>query len=310
MRIHPMAWPALRGPIALLAITAVAATPFTSILTTSAIAQEQSAPAPSVFVNEGDLSDYESDDENNTPELNGSQTTGTNETSRPPRDDNAGKFLKNPTSETKITAEPQLEHTTTRAPKAATPNIETSTDTTSPAMVDDTKTSAPDTRSELVAQPVSDAQGTLTLAARTDQTSDIYGQWSAKKLKRGTNLATSKPHPLALDYPSHFVVVCQAGCRKPMQHIVYLEPKNSRGPVFETPKENTATETDFVACVGGCYTNGLNSPLYTVGNTDTSAAGNSWITTSSDATDDTTKKSKKTTGRWYDRLSNDTTPAQ
>lgn len=145
----------------------------------------------------------------------------------------------------------------------------------------------------------------LTVASRTDDTSDIYGAWAAKKIKNGQKDSTSKPHPLTLDYPSHFVVVCQAGCRTEVQQIVYLEPQDARGPVFETPKENTATETGYVACVGGCYKSGVNTPLYNVGHTDAHGASNSWLSTS--PPEAAANGAKKTSGRWYDRMGDSAT---
>ena len=133
---------------------------------------------------------------------------------------------------------------------------------------------------------------------------DIFDQWAAKKLRHQRILDSSKPHPLAAKYPGQFVVVCEAGCRNDQQQIVYMEPRDARGPVFETSKQNTQAESDVVACVGGCYRSGPNQPIYHVNTIARPSEANSWLTTTVKV--HPSGPAAKTSERWYDRMNDST----
>ncbi|MCH9807903.1 MAG: hypothetical protein K0U74_09235 [Alphaproteobacteria bacterium] len=142
-----------------------------------------------------------------------------------------------------------------------------------------------------------------TVAAKDKkQKASIYDKWAHQKRK--PRLGEKKPHPLAAGYPEHFVVVCEAGCAKETAHVVYIEPRNARGPVNEKPiKKGVVAGTDSIDCVGGCYDG--NHSYATVGgvNAPSMAAGqeNRWLTSVRKAKPTAARKSAEN-GRWYDRI--------
>ncbi len=202
-------------------------------------------------------------------------------------------------------APPDLEHQEREATSKPSPGSQArpsaNAEKVSPPSQSGQKVAAPITKDAATPATTSSKpaeKGEPLLVASHGGEDDIYDQWAAKKLKNQKLGTTAKPHPLALDHPGHFVVVCEAGCRKNTQHIVYMEPREARGPVYKTPAENTQDVSDVVACVGGCYGNGRNA-IYFSGGAPVAGSGNSWMTTS-----DAGKKAKPAAsdGRWYERI--------
>lgn len=139
------------------------------------------------------------------------------------------------------------------------------------------------------------------------------------KQKLDAEISTEgKPHPLALAYPDHFTVVCEAGCRGKEADIVYQERQDERGPVNE-PGEDfvklpVEVSKNVVLCVGGCY-HGERIP-------NTVADLNGWSAVPASAGDSTWMSNQTgrggqvdtlnapnsgapksdASGRWYDRI--------
>ncbi len=144
------------------------------------------------------------------------------------------------------------------------------------------------------------SQQPITVAKR-DAGEDIYGQWAQKKLDRAKAITESKVHPLAKNYPDHFVVVCEAGCTEYQAEIVYLEPRDARGPVHKAASDTEGIDPHSVACVGGCYSG--NRQFATADGRFMSATNpDSWLTTSKPATP---AKPARTGKRWFERINGD-----
>lgn len=69
----------------------------------------------------------------------------------------------------------------------------------------------------------------------------------------------SKPHALAKNYPEHFVVVCEGGCKNRQAHIVDFEPRKKKQPKEIGEMIPTAaggasplSKAQFIECIGGC----------------------------------------------------------
>lgn len=152
--------------------------------------------------------------------------------------------------------------------------------------------------------------------AMTDPTADpngdkkntsIYDERAQRVLSREKRVI-DKPHPLALEYPEHYVVVCEGGCEKLREQIVYMEPKTARGPVNQEDETvagiSVEAARNIISCVGGCYSG--DSTFGAIGGAGLGAtADNSWETTVSETgegSDQTANAKKPTSGRWYDRV--------
>lgn len=144
--------------------------------------------------------------------------------------------------------------------------------------------------------------GPIEVAARPTE-GDIFGQWAAKKLKQANQGRNLGPHPLARQYPDHYVVVCQAGCRTPNEQIVYMEPHEARNPANEPTPDSAQAGTDYIACVGGCYNVGTNTPIYQLNRQATGGSSNSWMSTGSQTNADT--DANAASHRWYERINGD-----
>lgn len=80
---------------------------------------------------------------------------------------------------------------------------------------------------------------------------------NAKQKLAAEGSSVGQPHPLALSYPDHFTVVCEAGCKERGIGIVYQERQDARGPInvpgVEVEKLPVEASKNVVVCVGGCY---------------------------------------------------------
>lgn len=89
---------------------------------------------------------------------------------------------------------------------------------------------------------------------------DYYTRRAAKILKRDANIDASAQHPLAAAYPSHSVVVCEAGCSEDAQaEVVFMEQRTDAEPNIPASGGTSAgkppalKQTATIDCVGGCY---------------------------------------------------------
>ncbi|MCH9764875.1 MAG: hypothetical protein K0U34_02630 [Alphaproteobacteria bacterium] len=88
---------------------------------------------------------------------------------------------------------------------------------------------------------------------------DYYTRRAKELLDKDKSAANSKPHPLAINYPEHFVVVCTGGCRNRQAHIVDFEPRQSKdaveiGEMIPTAAGGmgAASDANVVRCIAGC----------------------------------------------------------
>ncbi len=115
----------------------------------------------------------------------------------------------------------------------------------------------------------------------------------AQELLDADQAADAKPHPLAENYPEHYVVVCTGGCKNHQAHIVDFEPRKSLnetevGEMIPTAAGGAAEPgVNVVRCVGGCPKG--NSIYFAA-----SDVGADWDGTSSAAKSGT----KTESGRW------------
>lgn len=136
----------------------------------------------------------------------------------------------------------------------------------------------------------------------------IYDRQAVEKLQAERSV-TAEPHPLMLQFPDDFTVVCEAGCSEADAEIVYRERKDARGPVTEPGEKIKALPIEaarnVVQCVGGCY---LGERVYGA-TADAMAVGvpsedTSWLGTR-DAAGPAAKpidRKNDTSGRWFDRI--------
>jgi uncharacterized protein YegJ (DUF2314 family) len=82
---------------------------------------------------------------------------------------------------------------------------------------------------------------------------DYYDRRAADLLKEDTAASNLLPHPLMMNYPDSFVVVCTAGCRNGSgAAVVGITPKPAATP---TPP----ADVPVISCVGGCASNRASS---------------------------------------------------
>ena len=104
--------------------------------------------------------------------------------------------------------------------------------------------------------------------SRADPNFDRWQRDADEKLKHEADLTKRRENPLALAHPDSFVVACEAGCRDPKDHIIYmvlktaastrrLDVASSLDAQASTPLQNVpapAVEDEgSVPCVAGCY---------------------------------------------------------
>lgn len=136
----------------------------------------------------------------------------------------------------------------------------------------------------------------------------IYDRQALEKLSAEKSV-NSEPHPLMLQYPEDFTVVCEAGCKEEDAEIVYRERKNARGPVTEPGEKVKALPVEqaknVVQCVGGCY---LGERVYgataSAGPASAASEDMSWMGSAKAAAPAAKPVDRKndTSGRWFDRI--------
>ncbi len=146
--------------------------------------------------------------------------------------------------------------------------------------------------------------------SEADKKASVYDEWAKKLLDQETAI-TDQVHPLAMEHPDHFVVVCEAGCEARHVQVVYMERQDARGPVNgpgavlpEIPPEQAL---NIVTCVGGCYSgSNVMAGAATVNYVPT--ADNSWMTTVKPTAviNNADQPKNDASGRWYDRMGNKT----
>ena len=89
---------------------------------------------------------------------------------------------------------------------------------------------------------------------------DYYTLRAQEMLKADGNDASAMPHPLAKNYPDHYVVVCTGGCKNRQAYIVDMQPHKPEGTVeigemipTAAGGGSTAPGSNIVRCIGGCY---------------------------------------------------------
>lgn len=138
-----------------------------------------------------------------------------------------------------------------------------------------------------------------------DAKPDIYDQWVHDKFSSRPEV---KEHPYALRHPDHFVVVCEAGCSEEQAHVVYLERRDARGPVNETPiSKGTVAGTASIDCVGGCYDYreryAAVRPYGEDATVSSSPSEDGWMSTAKpDPAAASSGKPTVSDGRWYERI--------
>jgi len=131
----------------------------------------------------------------------------------------------------------------------------------------------------------------------------VYDEWARRLLDKEKRV-TDKPHPLALQYPDHFVVVCEGGCAAEREMIVYMERQDARGPVngpeADLPEIPPEAARNVISCVGGCY---LGEKNFAAANSAFAAdPENDWVTTSAPTARQGRASPADTSGQWHDRM--------
>jgi uncharacterized protein YegJ (DUF2314 family) len=106
---------------------------------------------------------------------------------------------------------------------------------------------------------------------------DYYDRRAADLLKEDTAASNLLPHPLMMNYPDSFVVVCTAGCRNGTgAAVVGITPKPAALP---TPP----ADVPVISCVGGCASNRTSSyaavPASPAGEFPVAGTVGEWMTT-------------------------------
>ncbi len=145
------------------------------------------------------------------------------------------------------------------------------------------------------------ATGKKTQQAKNEQqsgTSNIYDRWSQGVLKNEKSLRDTL-HPLAEKHPDQFVVVCEAGCDGPRDHIVAMKPKGTEASTDQQAQDASSgveTPNTDITCVGGCY----ESNTYENGAYDDYYDDTDWVT--SDGEEGPNSSPAKVEKRWYERI--------
>ncbi|MEO1543194.1 MAG: hypothetical protein AAFR75_04150 [Pseudomonadota bacterium] len=177
-------------------------------------------------------------------------------------------------------------------------DVSPATDVAAPAA------SRPSATSKTAQKPAKKLESNATSAA-------IFDLRAKQKLEAEVS-TDGKPHPLALSYPDHFTVVCEAGCRRSDADIVYQERQDARGPINEPGEEFAKLPVEaaknVVLCVGGCY-HGERVPEAIAGLhglVPPSSAGDSAWMSNEDAATPAVKTlngpKSDASGRWFDRV--------
>lgn len=138
----------------------------------------------------------------------------------------------------------------------------------------------PQSSSQSPAQPpptLGFTKGKGLVAQDSDPNFALWQKMADERLKGEQHLREVKPHPLALAHPGKYVVVCEAGCRKATEEVVYvvamaearspvtrLEPTASGADKTGAPAPATAPTApsadaapeqapDTIVCIAGCY---------------------------------------------------------
>lgn len=130
-------------------------------------------------------------------------------------------------------------------------------------------------------------------AASAAPADDYYTKRARTILERERSAINSPPHPLALDHPDKFVVVCEAGCSKQdVPEIVGAEPRNDHSETgamhlttaarLDAAPEH-ADAPSLIECMGGCYGNDQTyhrsrPPIPRAANAEAEASPGAWIT--------------------------------
>lgn len=100
----------------------------------------------------------------------------------------------------------------------------------------------------------------------------------AQEMLQADKALNSKPHPLAENYPEHYVVVCDGGCKNRQAYIVDMQLRKKTQQVVIGEMVPTAAGGDgalqsgAIECLGGCPRRGEAG----VDLVDYHAAGNDW----------------------------------
>lgn len=101
-----------------------------------------------------------------------------------------------------------------------------------------------------------------------DPNFDKWQRDANEKLKHEVDLTKRRENPLALAHPDSFVVACEAGCRDPKDHIIYmvlktaastrrLDVASSEVAQVSTPLQKAPApvleDEGSLPCVAGCY---------------------------------------------------------
>lgn len=143
----------------------------------------------------------------------------------------------------------------------------------------------------------------------------VFDQHARQKLAAEIDVRSS-PHPLALQYPDHFTVVCEAGCLADDEDIVYQERRDARGPVNQSADDMktlpTAAAKNVVLCVGGCYHGervagpvaDLSARVPSHASVPSQAGDRSWMTNGGAVAPGSSRRGPPASGgrRWYDRI--------
>ena len=114
--------------------------------------------------------------------------------------------------------------------------------------------------------PAAETAPVMPEKSRADPNFQKWQSDADEKLKREVDVMKRKESPLALAHPDSFVVVCEAGCREPKDHIIYmvlktaastrrLDVASSEAAEASIPSQASLAVEDpgSLPCVAGCY---------------------------------------------------------
>ncbi len=118
------------------------------------------------------------------------------------------------------------------------------------------------------AAPAAEPLAPIPERGHADPNFDRWQRDANEKLTHEVDQTKRKENPLALAHPDSFVVACEAGCRYPKDHIIYMVLKSAAstrrldvassdvaqvGTPLQSAQAPAVEEVGSLPCVAGCY---------------------------------------------------------